>query len=92
MDSCLLVRFTVSRKVLLKLWILSDILLGFLGLGISPLQGPYLHRTEGHTKAHTYTHVSSGIRTGDVSVREVQEHKFLRPCRNVFFSVHLLHT
>jgi hypothetical protein len=54
-------------------------LVGFLGWGISPTQGVYLHRTTQHRKTRTHIHAPSGIRTRDPSVRAVEVSTCLRP-------------
>jgi hypothetical protein len=58
-------------------------LVGFLGRGISPLQGPYLHIEQKHrTKAYTDIHASSGIRTHDSSGRAGADGSYLIPRRH----------
>jgi hypothetical protein len=54
---------------------------GFLGRGISPSQGLYLH-TEQHkhrVNAHNTDYALSGIRTHDPSVRASEDSSYLRP-------------
>jgi hypothetical protein len=54
---------------------------GLLGRVISPSQGRYLHTGQHRyrTNTHTNTHVSSGIRTHDPSVRAREDSSCLRP-------------
>jgi hypothetical protein len=54
-------------------------LVGLLGRGIGPTQGPYLHRTTQHRKTWTYIHASSGIQTHDPSFRSAEDSTCLRP-------------
>jgi hypothetical protein len=54
----------------LKQLIYLDISLGLLGGGIGPLKGLYVHRAEKRWET-----VSSGIRTHDPSVQDVQYHR-----------------
>jgi len=49
--------------------LLRHLLVGFLGRGIGPSQGLYLHRTARHRKMRTYTHAYSGIRNHDAIVQ-----------------------
>jgi hypothetical protein len=46
---------------------------GLLGLGISPSQGRYLHRTTQTEQTQTNIHASSGIRSHDPSVRASED-------------------
>jgi hypothetical protein len=54
---------------------------GLLGRGISQSQGRYLHEEQHKHRrnAHTDTHVSSGLRTHDPSVRADEGSSFLIP-------------
>jgi hypothetical protein len=47
-------------------------LVGFLGRGITPTQGLYLHRITQDRKMRTHIHAPSGIRSLDPSFRTVQ--------------------
>jgi hypothetical protein len=45
----------------------------YLGRGIVPTEGLYLHGITQHGNANTHIHASSGIRTHDPSVRAAED-------------------
>jgi hypothetical protein len=54
-------------------------LVGFLGWGISPVQGLYPHRTTQHRKTQTNIHALSRIRTCDPNVWAAEDSTCPRP-------------
>jgi hypothetical protein len=66
-------------RIFLKLMNLFTQLVGFLGWGIGPTQGLYLHSTTQHRETRTHTHTWSGIRTHDPSVRAAENNTCIRP-------------
>jgi hypothetical protein len=52
---------------------------GLLGRGISPLQGPYLHKEQQTQNKRTHIHAMSGIRAHDPSVRAGEDGSCFRP-------------